>query len=66
MPKKLTDKQVAKIGEIASDSGLGELDAIKKIDTAGIKVIRKGIAAQLKACDKILAILAPKPKAKKA
>lgn len=62
--KKLTDKQVAKIGEIASSANLGELDAIKNLDGKGIKIIRKGIAAQLKAVDKIIAIVFPTAKAK--
>ena len=59
---KLNEKQVAKIGEIASNSGLGELDAIKNLDGKGIKTIRKGIAVQLKAVDKILAIIYPAKK----
>jgi predicted PhzF superfamily epimerase YddE/YHI9 len=60
--KKLTDKQINKIDEIAKAFGLGELDAIKAIDVKGIKTIRKEIAAQLKAVDKILAIIAPAKK----
>jgi hypothetical protein len=60
--KKLTDKQIAKIREIAENAGFADTDFL--FDKSKVKESRKAFAAQLKATDKILAILCPPAKAK--
>lgn len=63
---KLTDKQKERIAIIAARANLQDLDSIKNLDVKEIKANRKQIADQLKAFDKIIAIMSPKPKAPKA
>jgi hypothetical protein len=55
---KLTDKQTAKVSEIAKAASI----AIEVFDPKAVKVARKIYADKIKALDKILAIIAPAKK----
>jgi hypothetical protein len=58
--KKLTEKQEAKVREIATAA---MVDDLAIFDSKTMRAASKMFAKQAKACDRILAIIAP-PKAK--
>jgi hypothetical protein len=60
--KKLTEKQAAKVHEI----GRAYLPGVAFMDPKDLRVARKLYSDKVKACDRILAIIAPpKPKTEK-
>ena len=54
---KLNEKQTAKLKAIANDSGY-----TGPLDSAGVRAWKRIYAAKIKACDRMLAILAPPKK----